>query len=308
MYTVAALYKFVHIDDCSILQQALKAQCTSLDIIGTLLIATEGINGTLAGEASAMNAFLTFLRSDAWFSDIGIKYSSAEDRPFYRLKIRIKNEIVTMGVEGVSPVRTVGEYVEPQDWNELIDDPEVLVIDTRNDYESIVGSFASAIHPNTRNFREFPRWLDEQEEVQKTKKIAMFCTGGIRCEKATSYMKEQGYEHVYHLKGGILRYLDEIPKSESLWDGACFVFDQRVGVEHELKESSLGLCYACGFPVTTEARDTDEYEAGVSCPNCFGTYDADQLSRLRERQKQIVLAASRNEQHIGVARRHNDEV
>lgn len=307
MFTVAALYKFVHIDDCPHLQESLKEKCKFFGIIGTLLIATEGINGTVAGDPKALNNFLDFLKSDIRFADIEIKFSTADERPFYRLKIRIKNEIVTMGVEGVSPMRTVGEYVDPQDWNRLIHDPDVVLIDTRNDYESVVGSFEGAIHPNTRNFREFPEWLEKQE-VQKSKKIAMFCTGGIRCEKATSYMKDQGYEHVYHLKGGILRYLEEIPEKESLWDGACFVFDQRVGVEHALKESSLGLCYACGFPVTAEARNKKEYEAGVSCPNCFGTYDSNQLSRLRERQKQIILSASRNEQHIGVARRHSDEV
>lgn len=310
MYTVAALYKFVHVKDCDALQTNLKEQCEALGIIGTLLIAPEGINGTIAGSSSTMAEMIQFLRSDERFSDIVVKYSSAEERPFYRLKVRIKKEIVTMGVEGVSPEHLVGEYVEPQDWNQLISDPDVVLIDTRNDYESVVGSFQGAIFPNTRTFREFPQWLAEQEKegIHKQKKIAMFCTGGIRCEKATSYMKKQGFEHVFHLKGGILRYLEEIPKEESMWDGSCFVFDQRVGVEQDLEESSIILCYACGFPVKEEDKNSESYEAGVSCPNCVGTYSEAQLQSLRERQKQIVLAASRNEQHIGVARRHHNDV
>lgn len=308
MFTVAALYKFTHIEDCEALQKKLKTSCDELGIIGTLLIAHEGINGTVAGSARGVAQLVHILRSDHRFADIDVKFSSAEERPFYRLKVRIKQEIVTMGIEGVSPEKTVGEYVEPGDWNELISDPDVVVIDTRNDYESVVGSFEGATCPNTRNFREFPQWLEEQPDIPKDKKIAMFCTGGIRCEKATSYMKEQGYEQVFHLKGGILRYLEEVPQATSLWNGACFVFDQRVGIEHDLKESSLSLCYACGFPVQEEEKLSAQYEAGVSCSSCHGTYSEDQLERLRERQKQINLSAARNEQHIGVARRHTVDV
>ena len=308
MYRVAALYKFVHIEDCETLQSSLRTICEEHGIIGTLLIATEGINGTVAGTKEGVGLLLTFFREDHRFADMEVKLSHAKERPFYRLKVKVKNEIVTMGVAGVSPNKVVGEYVASDSWNQLISDPDVVIIDTRNDYESVVGSFEGALHPNTRNFREFPSWLAEQKDISKEKKIAMFCTGGIRCEKATSYMREQGYEHVYHLKGGILRYLEEIPQGESLWNGSCFVFDQRVGIDHELKESSLSLCYACGFPVSEEEKECKEYEAGVSCPNCFGTYSEEQLARLRERQKQITLSASRNEQHIGVARRHTIDV
>ena len=308
MYRVAALYKFVQIDDCENLQTNLRMECQNNGIIGTLLIATEGINGTVAGSEEGISTLLDTLRKDQRFTDIQVKLSHAIERPFYRLKVKVKNEIVTMGVDGVSPSDVVGEYVEPSDWNHLISDPDVILIDTRNDYESIVGSFEGAVYPNTRNFREFPQWLAEQQDITKEKKIAMFCTGGIRCEKATSYMKDQGYEHVYHLNGGILRYLEEVPQDKSLWNGSCFVFDQRVGIEHNLKESALSLCYACGFPVSEEEKESEKYEAGVSCPNCFGTYSEEQLSRLRERQKQVTLSASRNEQHIGVARRHTIDV
>ena len=308
MYRVAALYKFVQIDDCEALQASLRSICEANGIIGTLLIATEGINGTIAGRSEGLEELLDALREDERFADIDVKLSHAKERPFYRLKVKVKKEIVTMGVEGVSPSSVVGEYVDPNDWNQLISDPDVVLIDTRNDYESVVGSFEGAVHPNTRNFREFPDWLAEQDDISKDKKIAMFCTGGIRCEKATSFMKEQGYEHVYHLKGGILRYLEEVEADNSLWNGSCFVFDQRVGIEHELKESTLSLCYACGFPVSEEERKSEQYEAGVSCPNCFGTYSEEQRARLRERQKQITLSAARNEQHIGVARRHTIDV
>ena len=308
MYLVAALYKFVQIDNCEALQSLLKSTCEANAIIGTLLIATEGINGTVAGRKENVEILLQVLQDDERFADIDVKLSFATERPFYRLKVKVKKEIVTMGVEGVCPTNIVGEYVEPNDWNQLLSDPDLVLIDTRNDYESTVGSFEGAVHPITRNFREFPEWLSEQKNISKDKKIAMFCTGGIRCEKATSFMKKQGYEHVYHLKGGILRYLEEIPEDKSLWNGSCFVFDQRVGIEHELKESSLSLCYACGFPVLEEDKETEQYEAGVSCPNCFGTYSTDQCARLRERQKQITLSASRNEQHIGVARRHTIDV
>ena len=308
MYTVAALYKFVDLEDCSSLQETIKAQCTQLGIIGTILLAEEGINGTIAGKGTSIEQFLRFLRQDSRFADITAKISSALDKPFYRLKVKVKNEIVTMGVDKVSPSRIVGEYVDPEQWNQILEDPDVVIIDTRNDYETCVGSFEGAIHPNTRNFREFPEWLESHQEIKKDSKIAMFCTGGIRCEKATSYMKERGYNSVYHLKGGILQYLQDVSPEQSLWNGSCFVFDQRVGLEHSLKESALSLCFACGFPVTEEAKQDEKYEPGVSCPQCFGQYLPEQLARFRERQKQMNLAAERNEQHIGVARRHGDNV
>ena len=304
MYTIAAIYKFVNLPNYEELQKPIKEKCVQLNIIGTLLLAEEGINGTIAGSDSDIDEILAFLRSCQGFEDLEAKISYASQQPFYRLKVRLKQEIVTMGVEGVSPTTQVGEYIAPRDWNSLISDPDVVVIDTRNDYESCVGSFARAIHPNTRNFREFPTWL-EQQNIKKDTKIAMFCTGGIRCEKATSYMKSLGYDAVFHLKGGILKYLEEINPSDSLWNGSCFVFDQRVGVEHSLVESPLSLCYACGFPVTHKDKEHETYEAGVSCPRCFGKYSEEQLSRFRERQKQMQLSAERNEQHIGVARRHS---
>lgn len=307
MYTVAALYKFVSLDDHQSFQTALKEQCVSHNIIGTLLLAQEGINGTIAGSDADIEAILKYLRSDPRLADLEVKLSYASSQPFYRLKVRVKKEIVTMGIEDVDPNKVVGTYIEPQSWNSLISDPDVVLIDTRNDYESCVGSFKGAVHPNTRNFRDFPEWLSKQAHINKKTKVAMFCTGGIRCEKATSYMKEQGYEEVYHLKGGILKYLEEVPKQQSLWEGSCFVFDQRVGVEHALEESELSLCYACGFPVTEKDMEHVHFEQGVSCPQCFGRYTPEQIAGFRERQKQITLAASRNEQHIGVARRHSKE-
>jgi len=295
---VAALYKFVALPDYKDLQQPLLNICVESKVMGTLLLADEGINGTVAGSESGVKSLLAWLRSDPRFSDMKHKESWADKNPFYRMKVRLKKEIVTLGVEGVSPTKQVGEYVEPEDWNDLISDPDVIVIDTRNDYEVSIGTFKGAIDPNTTSFRDFPEWFRSQKQLHIKPKIAMFCTGGIRCEKSTSFLKSEGFEEVFHLNGGILKYLETVPESESLWQGECFVFDQRVSVGHGLEQGSYDLCHACRHPITDEEKNSPHYLAGVSCPNCYATMSNEQRQRFAERQRQIELARSRGETHI----------
>ncbi len=274
---VAALYKFVTINDCANLQAQLQQACTRWSILGTLLIAPEGINGTIAGSRASIDAFLALLRADARFADIEHKESQASQLPFQRMKVRIKREIVTLGRPEANPNRQVGTYVAPKDWNALIQDPDVLVLDTRNDYEYAVGSFAGAIDPGTQSFREFPAFVDKKLGHARDRKIAMFCTGGIRCEKATAFMLEQGFETVYHLKGGILKYLEEIPAEQSLWRGECFVFDERVTVRQGLHPGQSVLCPACGWAVSGDALESPQYRAGEYCPHCHPQHARNQL-------------------------------
>lgn len=296
---ICALYKFVSLENYRDLREPLLDFCFGQEIKGTLLLAKEGINGTVAGSREAINALLNYLQQDERLNPIDHKESFDEGQPFYRMKVKLKKEIVTMGVEGIDPNRVVGTYVEPKDWNSLISDPDVTVIDTRNDYEFSIGSFDRAINPETETFREFPKYVSENLDPQKNKKVAMFCTGGIRCEKSTAFLKEQGFDEVYHLKGGILKYLEEVPEEESLWHGECFVFDNRVAVNHKLEKGIYDQCYGCRFPITEEDKQSEKYVKGVSCPHCYDKQTAAQRVRFEERQKQIQLASERDELHIG---------
>ncbi len=298
-YTVAALYHFARLPEYTELRAPLHDMCVMLGIKGTILLAHEGINGTVSGEAEAISQLMTYLKADPRLAELEYKLSHAEGTPFYRMKVRLKKEIVTLGVDGIDPTQTVGTYVDPQDWNALISDPDVVLIDTRNDYEVEIGTFRGAINPETETFREFPAWVAANKDRLKKPKVAMFCTGGIRCEKASAFMLENGYDDVYHLKGGILKYLETQPKDESLWDGACFVFDQRVAVEHDLKLSDYDQCYACRYPLTPEEMEHPLYVKGVSCPRCHNRMSEVQRTRFAERQKQIELSKKRGEDHIG---------
>ncbi|QHJ11528.1 hypothetical protein FX988_01762 [Paraglaciecola mesophila] len=298
-FVVCALYKFVTLENFEEMRQPLLAFMQDNGIKGTLLLAEEGINGTVSGSRDGINALLDYLNQDSRIAPISHKESLDETQPFHRTKVKLKKEIVTMGVEGIDPLRTVGTYVKPQDWNALISDPNVTVIDTRNDYEIEIGTFKNAINPKTESFREFPQYVKDNLEPSKNKKVAMFCTGGIRCEKSTAYLKEQGFEEVYHLEGGILKYLEEVPKDDTLWEGDCFVFDNRVAVNHDLQKSDYDQCYACRLPITEEDKLSPLFEAGASCPKCHGTHSEEQLKRFREREKQVNLARQRNEAHVG---------
>jgi len=298
-YRIAALYQFTPLPDYEKLQPWLQKMCDHLGIKGTLLLAAEGINGTISGSSKAIEDVLAFLRADPRLAELDAKFSEAVDSPFYRMKVRLKKEIVTMGVDGIDPNVTVGTYVNPSDWNDLITDPDTILIDTRNDYEVEIGTFKGAINPNTQTFRDFPQWVEDNRDNLNKPKVAMFCTGGIRCEKASAFMKENGFDDVYHLKGGILKYLETQPKEESLWEGDCFVFDQRVAVKHGLEESDYDQCYACRYPITETEKQSPLYVKGVSCPRCHNRMSEEQRARFAERQKQISLAKARGETHIG---------
>ena len=299
MYTVAALYHFTRFADPAALRDPLLALCKAQGISGTLLLAGEGINGTIAGRRAGIDTVLAHIRALPGCTDLEWKESTASVPPFNRMKVRLKREIVTMGQPDVDPVARVGHYVDPAEWNQLISAPDVAVIDTRNDYEVAIGTFDGAIDPQTKSFGEFPAWWEENKHRFHNKRIAMFCTGGIRCEKSTNYLMGQGVEDVYHLKGGILKYLEDVPQEDSKWDGECFVFDARVSVGHGLVEGPHILCHACRLPLLPEDRDRPEYEEGVACHHCAGqTSDADK-DRFRERQKQIALARKRGTHHIG---------
>ena len=298
-YCVTALYHFTRLADYEQLKTPLQNMCEMLGIKGTLLLAYEGINGTIAGTDDTINQLLDFLKADPRLAALEHKESRAEKMPFYRMKTRLKREIVTMGVDGIDPNNVVGTYVDPKDWNELISDPDVVLIDTRNDYEVEIGTFKGALNPDTQTFREFPQWVEDNRDKLRKPKVAMFCTGGIRCEKASSFMKLNGFDDVYHLKGGILKYLETQPESESLWDGDCFVFDQRVAVKHGLEQSDYDQCYACRYPITNAEKASPLYVKGVACPRCHDTMSADQRERFAQRQKQIELAKARGDVHLG---------
>jgi UPF0176 protein len=299
---VAALYRFTSWDDPSAIQAELATLCAQWDIRGTLLLAHEGINGTVAGTDSASAALIAHLRQLHDCGELDVKYSRAASMPFWRMNVRLKSEIVTMGVADIDPRRSVGRYVEPEDWNALIADPDTIVIDTRNDYEVKVGTFRGAIDPQTVRFRDFPAWFrDHRAELLgdgPKRKVAMFCTGGIRCEKSTAFLMQEGVEDVFHLKGGILRYLEQVPPDQSLWEGECFVFDQRVTVGHGLVQGAYQLCFACRRPVSAEDMASPDYEEGVSCPACHGERTDAQRAAYRERQRQEERAAARGEAHI----------
>ncbi|SDW67210.1 rhodanese-related sulfurtransferase [Litoreibacter albidus] len=299
MFTVAALYHFTRFADPDGLRPAIVELCEREGVRGTLLVAKEGINGTVAGNRAGIDALLAHLRSLPGCAELEHKESTASEMPFNRMKVRLKREIVTMGQPDVDPLARTGHYVKPEDWNELIQSEDVAVIDTRNDYEVAIGTFQGAIDPMTKSFGEFPAWWEANKDRFHNKRVAMFCTGGIRCEKSTNYLLGQGVEDVYHLQGGILKYLEEVPEENSTWDGECFVFDGRVSVGHGLKEGDLKLCYACRRPLQPEDLRRDSYELGVSCHQCVDETSAEDKERFRERQKQIKLAVKRGEKHIG---------
>jgi UPF0176 protein len=286
---VATFYKFVSLPDFTEKQDSLLAYCVAQDIKGTILLAKEGINGTIAGSRQAIDAVLSYMRSDPRLQDLEYKESTADTPPFERMKVRLKKEIVTLGLPEVDPNEQVGTYVTPQEWNELISDPEVTVIDTRNDYEVHIGTFKGAQNPQTNSFRDFPEYVRQNLDPSKHKKVAMFCTGGIRCEKASSFMLSHGFAEVYHLKGGILKYLEEVQPEESLWEGECFVFDERITVGHGLEPGNHELCFCCGHPLTDEDKASAKYEEGISCPWCFDGLTEEKRIRQQEKWRQFQL-------------------
>lgn len=304
---VAALYRFAALEDLPAIQAALLHLCTKHGVRGTLLLATEGINGTIAGSRAGVSYVLAAIRALPDCADLDVKYSSAATMPFHRMKVRLKREIVTMGQAGIDPRLSSGTYVEPEDWNALISDPDTIVIDTRNDYEVAIGSFQGAINPQTAHFRDFPAWFAGERERLfadgKSPKVAMFCTGGIRCEKATAYLKQQGIADVAHLKGGILKYLETVPAAESFWQGECFIFDQRVAVGHGLTEGSYALCFACRRPLSATDRQSPLYEEGVSCGTCHGDRSEDQRRSYRERHRQETNALRTGRAHVGAVQK-----
>ncbi len=298
-FVVAAFYQFVGIDAAEALRAETLEQMLANNIRGTILIAAEGINGTVAGRRRDIDGFLGLLRRDTRFARMEIKESLCEAMPFARTKVKLKREIVTMGVDGIDPAQLTGTYVEPAQWNALISDPEVILVDTRNDYEIAIGAFENAVNPATNTFRQFPSFVDQQLDPQRHKKVAMYCTGGVRCEKSTAYLKQQGFDEVYHLQGGILKYLEDVPEENSLFAGECFVFDERVAVDHQLKPGRYDQCHACRHPISAEDKQAASYVAGVSCPHCYESKTHEQRERFAERQKQACLAQARNEPHIG---------
>ena len=307
-YLTAALYQFVDLPDFAELREPLQACCDRHGVKGTLLLAREGINGTIAGPESGVYAVLAHLRDDPRLTRLPHKESWSAKPPFLRMKVRLKKEIVTLHVPGLDPNQTVGRYVKPQDWNDLLADPDVLVVDTRNDYEVAIGSFAGAVNPNIKTFTELPAWLDAQERLQgeagKKTKVAMFCTGGIRCEKSTALMKMRGFDEVYHLEGGILKYLEEVPAEHSTWQGECFVFDERVSVGHGLAPGPHELCRSCRWPLSEADKASPHYVKGVSCDHCHDLRTPEEKSRLAERQRQVELAEARGEVHVGARMPH----
>ena len=302
MYLVAALYKFSSVSKPKELQDEIRSQLKELSIYGTILVGEEGLNGTIAGTHKKINEAVKYIKSIQGFSNLDIKLSQSQENPFVRLKVKLKKEIVTIGDESINPNHIVGDYIDPQDWNELISDKNTILIDTRNNYECSIGTFKNAINPNTVKFREFPEWIEDQnfsDDEKDKKNFAMFCTGGIRCEKASSFMKEKGFKNVNHLKGGILNYFEKIDASISLWEGECFVFDDRVSVKHDLSVGTYDMCHGCRMPITEKDKKNKKYIRGVACPACFDKTSEEQKNRYMSRQKQVDLAKERNQKHIG---------
>ena len=310
LFLTAALYKFVDLPDFADLQAPLQACCEANAVKGTLILAQEGINGTIAGPEDGVRAVLAFLRADRRLASLAHKESWSPLPPFSRMKVKLKKEIVTLRVPELDPNKTVGQYVKPSDWNALISDPDVVVIDTRNDYEVAIGTFKGAINPNIKNFVQLPAWLDAQDKLRsdapKKPKVAMFCTGGIRCEKSTALMKMRGFDEVYHLEGGILKYLEEIPPEQSTWEGECFVFDERVSVRHGLHVGSHELCRSCRWPLSEEDKRSPHYVLGVSCAHCHDQRSPEQKEKLAERQRQVELAEAQGRMHVGAKMPNKD--
>ena len=300
---VTALYRFVAIPDFAALKTPLLREMQARNIRGTLLLASEGINGTIAGQESDVDELLSWLATHPQFGDrlagLDVKKSWSENVPFLRAKVKLKKEIVTLGVADINPNESVGTYVKPKDWNKLISDPDVITVDTRNDYEVRIGTFRNAVNPKTESFRDFPEYVEKELSNNKHHRVAMFCTGGIRCEKSTAYLKQLGFDEVYHLQGGILKYLEEVPEEESLWEGECFVFDERVAVDHQLQPGHYTQCHGCRAPLSAEDVASEFFVVGESCPYCHANTSEEQRARFRERQKQIQLAKQRGDKHIG---------
>ena len=296
---VCALYRFVALDNYKELQTPLLSFMKDNNVKGTLLLASEGINGTVAAGRDEIDNLISWLKSQPALENLITKESYDTTNPFYRTKVKLKKEIVTMGVEGIDPTQTVGTYVKPKDWNALISDPNVLLVDTRNDYEISIGTFENAVDPKTTNFREFPAYVKENLDPAKHKKVAMFCTGGIRCEKSTAYLKEQGFDEVYHLEGGVLKYLEEVPEQETMWKGECFVFDNRVSVNHQLEKGHYDQCHGCRLPITEADKKSQQYIEGICCPHCHDTITEAQKHRFEQRELQVRLAKERGFEHIG---------
>ena len=302
MHKIITLYKFHKIQEPLKLQATIKKELKNLDILGTIIVGNEGINGTVSGTSINLDRAIEHLKLHSKILDLDLKESFSKKSPFLRLKIKIKDEIVTMGKKNINPSTQSGEYINYKRWNALIEDKNTLLIDTRNSYEYAIGTFKNSINPKTANFKEFPEWVKKQqfsETDKKQKKVAMFCTGGIRCEKASAFMKNEGFEKVYHLKGGILKYLEEIETRNSLWQGECFVFDDRVSVKHDLSEGSYDLCHGCRMPITEQDKLSSHYVKGVSCSNCVNEKTSSQIQRYKTRQKQINLAKAKNKNHLG---------
>ena len=303
MFLTVAFYQFITLDEKNSYQEHIHNFCEANKIKGTISLADEGINGTISGKEKNIRDFLIFIKKEGLFngvfSKLEHKESWASKNPFYRMKVRLKKEIVALGVDGVSPTKNVGKYVKPEEWNNLISDPNTIIIDTRNHYEVDIGTFKNATNPNTSTFRELPSFIEENFDPKTPKKVAMFCTGGIRCEKATSLMLDKGFKDVYHLEGGILKYLETIDEDKSLWEGECFVFDQRVAVTHGLNEGKYDQCYACRHPLSPDEMNSSHYIKGISCPYCYNKLTNEKKSSVIERQKQIELAKLRGEDHIG---------
>ena len=298
-FLTAAFYLFVPLDDTPALQPLLLAQCEAHHVKGLVLLAPEGINGTIAGPPAGVHHVLAWLRSDPRLATLQHKEALGGRDPFYRMKVRLKREIVTLGVPDVQPALNAGTYVKPEDWNRLIDDPDVVVVDVRNDYEVAIGSFAGAINPHTRSFSELPDWVRDAPELRGKPKVAMFCTGGIRCEKSTAYLRQQGFDEVYHLEGGILKYLETVPPNQSRWQGECFVFDERVAVGHGLQPGHYELCRSCRHPLGAADKASPLYEPGVSCARCHGQTTDVQKQAYAERERQMALAAQHQHTHVG---------
>lgn len=297
-YIIAALYKFARLDDYKKMREPLLKKMRNFDIKGTLLLASEGINGTISGTRKNIDTILDYLESDERLAGLQHKEYYSDEHAFYRTKVKLKKEIVTMGVEDIDPTKHAGTYLSPEKWNQLLNEPDVILIDTRNHYEVKIGSFKGAVNPEIKSFRDFPEWIDKNLDSTKHKKVAMFCTGGIRCEKSTSLLNKKGFEDVFHLQGGVLKYFEEIDNEKSKWNGECFVFDQRVSVDQNLNQGEYDQCYACRMPISEDEKTSEFYEPGVSCPHCYNTNTDERKERFYERAKQIRLAKERGEQHI----------
>lgn len=296
---VASFYKFISIDDCKKLKDKLENFCLNTNVLGTILIAPEGINGTISGDKKSVDSVLSFLWADKRFIDLTPKFSFSKKRNFIRMKVKLKKEIVTMGIKNIKPQESTAEFVSASNWNNILSDPDIVLLDTRNEYETSIGSFKGAIFPETKSFRDFPEWANANLSNYKNKKIAMFCTGGIRCEKASSFLKKAGFLRIYQLEGGILKYIEEVDESKSVWEGSCFVFDDRVALNHGLQESTYEMCHACRMPYHPDETTSKYFIEGVSCSKCYNVSSSDRKKRFAERQKQIELAKTRKEEHLG---------